>query len=652
MRWFAKTVAVHETGFPVSAVACSPDGRWFVAAHEGGFTDVVDAGTGRTITRLDRAGTAIAAVNDVAVSGDGRFVAVAGRGAAEVFDAASGDRRGQVRHDKAVNAVVVSRDGRWMATASEDETARVFEVATGAERFRVTHNGPVADVALSLDDRWIATAGDDGTVRVHDASTGAERHRLTLDDAVNVVVWSEDGRWLATGSDDATARVFDMADGREVSRATHAGPVNAVAFSPDGQWVATAGQDGTTQVFQTATGAGLFGYTHGGPAFAVAWSRDGKWVATGADRAVMFDPATGTERCELEQHKPVREVVFSRVGSRVVAAGDGGQVCVYGMETVREVCHIGLHHVGTETELLNLSPDGQWVATGSWSDAAVYETFTGNRCRLPRGTFSPNGRWLTDGTVVVKVDDGSGRCQFTDLGDGVVTYAWSPSSQWVALMTYIRTPGGYEYASISVRSAKDGQVRWGSRAPWYRRLDWSADDRWLAHGLSIHDGRTGDIRSTAEVFSIRASALSPDGERMLVGTDNGAYLFDAATGDRVTTLIEGNPVSHAAWSHDSRLIAIGGLVFDAATGSERYRVESSGPGVFSPDGRWLAVVHREVQVVDAATGAPRLRLGTAPALSMSWSADGRHLAARYTANNQTGRGEATRVFDLDAVQFG
>lgn len=107
----------------------------------------------------------------VALSGDGRTMAVAVDWTAKLYDVDKRCERAVLKgHKGAVAAVAFSPDGRTLMTGSWDETVRLWDVATGTERANFKWGiGRVYCAAYAPDGLRLAAGGDLGRVVVWDA---------------------------------------------------------------------------------------------------------------------------------------------------------------------------------------------------------------------------------------------------------------------------------------------------------------------------------------------------------------------------------------------------------------------------------------------------------------------------------------------------
>ncbi len=154
------------------------------------------------------------------------------------------------------------------------------------------------------------------------------------------------------------------------------------------------------------------------------------------------------------------------------------------------------------------------------------------------------------------------------------------------------------------------------------------------------DVRTGDLTQLTQGYSLVQAAWSPDGERLLLATNEGA-LFLLDPGTAVTTQVDTGQiqVNNAAWSPDGRQIAFAdadSVYVINSDGANLLRLAEGQDPDWSPDGRQIIFV-TQTETVDGRIlseisavnidGSGRQTLLSFPgeAGKPDWSPDGRYI---------------------------
>lgn len=453
-----------------------------------------------------------------------------------------------------------TRDGRWLAVGQNDRTLRLLPIAHSAVERRIPL-GLVADgFMMSPDGRRLATHDSESNqVAVVNLTTDQVEFRLALPagETARHVAWNRDSSMMAAASDFQTYLWrMDMPERPIRALGRHDRVMYGLAFSPDGSYLLTTAKDRQARLWNWATGTALA--EHRGFGNGILWSPDGRrigWKTPSAWELLEFTPPTGWK-------------IFSEPPPEIPSDGNIGPLTV------------------------DFSPDGRWLATGSYDAVRVYRTSGGPAVAEWKARRVQAVVFSEDGNTIHAVTD-----------EACVSLRLQTNASLLAGNQHPLPHGGV--ATLS----QDGRC-WlvsSNRASW-----WDGTGRWT--------GRSGD--SAAQYC-----AASPD-FALLATTDTNDVLRLATAARETSALPDPAKPSHAdalgipgdirfAPSQRTVYRAFGrGLVaWNAATGDVLWEKIYDREGTFgnmavSADGKQLAASFgsREILLLSAVDGSVLMRL--------------------------------------------
>ncbi|HEY7154949.1 MAG TPA: protein kinase [Gemmataceae bacterium] len=507
----------------------SPDGRWIATASKDATARVWDAATGKAIAPPLKH---TQAVNWAAFSPDGKSVAtVSIDGTLRVWgvnpdtaqllwEAADGGSAHEVRF---------SPDGSRLVSCVYLR-AELRDAKTGARIGQLHHNGAVYNTAFSPDGQRVATTSEDMTARVWDAATAAPltpplKHAYV----VLGVAFSPDGRSLATGCHDGTARVWDL-DGSS-PLLSWASPHKLQALSPNTRYALALGAlDRSVHLLDSGTGkevrppwqsAAAIGY--------VSFSPDSRLVVVCAgETARLWAIASGKETCPPLKHDG--EVLIATINpdaTRMATGCKDGAVHVWDLSTGKEV-YPPLRHADSVYSI-RFSADGRRLLTASEdSKARVWDTATGQ----PIGPFITHGILDIDTRGLRNVGGPAwspdGSCLATEIL-GFTARAWD-----AATGQPVGSPLDHSGGLASLMFSPDGR----------RLLSTSNDCTAVQWDVVTGKRLTPAMRHRDFV---RQGSYSPDGRLIATVADATLRLWDAATGLPLAPPLKLSHGGHLLW---------------------------------------------------------------------------------------------------------
>jgi DNA-binding SARP family transcriptional activator/WD40 repeat protein len=305
-------------GWPLWALAVSPDDRFVALGTERGVVSVFDAATRRPVGEPYR-NPSEGVIQALEFSPDSDALVVSaeilGRETphvrVDVIDPETGERRMRVdlpRFPASASAYAIGARVAFLPNGRDFVVQQSHSDLAGPASllFRVDgRSGRVDGKPLEIgraNSYWLSATADRRRVF---ASSAAANETYAIDPrrlsvvrrypiGANKSTVSADGRLLALGSPDGRVRLLDLRSGdvRQL-KGRHASALAQAAFAPDGRGLVTAGEDGTVFVWDLATGTVRERFSAHDREVGLEISSDGRTLYTAGDdtRAYMWDLA-------------------------------------------------------------------------------------------------------------------------------------------------------------------------------------------------------------------------------------------------------------------------------------------------------------------------------------------------------------------------
>ena len=274
-----------------------------------------------------------------------------------------------------------------------------------------THDSGIWRLAYYLPDgRRVVTGSDDGTVKVWNLEEGEqEGTSMKHDREICGLAVTLDGTKIISGDGDRKIKVWDVESHELVKEWTHLEGCPGIAISPDGRLIAAGDR---AVVIYSMEGRQVSSIKVDDGVWSLCFSPDGKKLACGTDDDIrVYDVDTGRLQVVrgplMGQRHWVRDVLWSRDGSRLFSASNDGTIRCWNSDTGEQIGHPWTGHTGS-IRSLSLSPDGSILASASWDKTVCFwDAITG----------SPIGQHLQHDKPVDAV-------RFSPSGESVASLGW------------------------------------------------------------------------------------------------------------------------------------------------------------------------------------------------------------------------------------
>jgi WD40 repeat protein len=534
-------------------------------------------------------------VSRVAVSPDGRIIAVADGTTLKWLDLATGSLLRVIDVGYPITSLAISPDGKLVAEGGSfvSETAdtptgyaAVWDLATGKKRADLALGGygapPVEKVSFFLDSARVIVDATMAPRRSFSPATGGEILPTGLTDAWGSdEVFSSDGQLVAAVPEDGKIELWTVATHKPLWTVATSGMTAGLRFSPDGQLLAALHRGpraDEVDVWSVAAGKLVARLDAGGPVASAAISPDGRTLAAQRQDEIvkLFSLATGLSIRTLDAGVASHgddvglaernQVEFVHGGQVVVAAGVRRGARLWDAAIGKLVAQFPTSDL--TAPILTVTPDDHAVVIGEASAVIVVDSATGMKLFEFRGAsgidaigFAPDSRsflaWSHDGTLR-RWALASGQ-----LSDLVSINASNGASKFLSPDALLAASLSLDHRLALWDTASGKSVPLGKfEAPGgVDRLAISPDDRTLACSIvSAPDTTVGNVAAADQTTfvelvdvasgkivrtfrlddgTVAALAFAPDGKTLAVANGSDVKLWDWATGKRMVTVAVG-----------------------------------------------------------------------------------------------------------------
>ena len=567
----------------VSAIAFSPDGSTLASGEEGLELRIwhVDPGhveTGELLETIPGAGR----VESLVFSNDGTKLLLAlrnwklrewekGRGARKTVPLK--------RDKKPLEALMeLSPDASVLATAAPGFYRRnrrfpiqVWDTRTGTLTSTLTeHTSWVRSLAFSPDGKTLASGDESKTIFLWDVKGGDRRatFKIPAGGGHHALAFSPNGNFLASGSFNGTIYLWNATKTEErwwdavgqympsLVINGHNARVTNLAFSPDGKTLISGSQDGTVRAWDTLTGSQRFTCSEFmGPIEGIVFSQNGRtvtsvnrpsWATRGIIQHRLWDTRAGSH---LSTHnlKILEAEAISSDGTTLAAEDRDRTFHLWNLHQNRSEAALASVHPKNDLNVrFAFSPDGNILASGDKTGSLrLWEVPHRPKSAIKR--LFPATAAKIEPHITLKAHAGR-----------IITLTFSPDGKTVA------SSGGDSKVCL-----------------------WNVDTGSAIRTLTQHQ------------HPVLSLAFSPDNKMLASASEKQCYVWDAATGDRISVLKreQHKTAGTLVFSPDSSILVNGsrdgilqfwnpqtGHLLSTQTGHTRWLRSL----VFSPDGKTLA----------------------------------------------------------------
>jgi WD40 repeat protein len=513
-----------------TAIATSPDGRFFFTGHNDGTVRIWSIEGQELFTCRGHQDW----VSSIAISGEWLYSG-SHDNTVKQWEIATGRYLQTFSgHQSSIRSIAVS--GEWLYSGSDDKTIKQWEIATGwcLQTFS-GHQSSVYSIAIS--DEWLYSGSNDKTIKQWEITTGRCLQTFSgHQSSVRSIAVS--GEWLYSGSDDNTIKQWVISTGRCLQ--TFSGQQRSVrSITVSGKWLYSGSLNQTIKQWEITTGRCLQTFSgHQNSVRSLAMS--GEWLFSCSwDQTVkQWEIATG--RC-LQTFSGHQDWVYSLAmsGEWLFSCSWGQTIKQWEIATGRCLQTFSGH----QSTAISTTVSGEWLFSGSndktvkqWEIATgrCLQTFSGHQDWVTSITVS--GEWLFSGSndkTVKQWEIATGRCLQTFSGHQDWVTSITVSGEWLFSGSNDKTVKQWEIATGRCLQTFSGHQDWVTSI--------TVSGEWLFSGskdktIKQWEIATGRCLQTFSGHQDWVSSIAVSGKWLYSGSaDKTVRQWEIATGKCVTT---------------------------------------------------------------------------------------------------------------------
>ncbi|MFZ5883265.1 MAG: protein kinase domain-containing protein [Chloroflexota bacterium] len=256
----AQEISPKPTEHAVTAIAYSPNGRNFAVGHRDGSIRYYAVNQPTAILILQE----YPAVEDLAISGDGRFLYASNGGRTiSLWDIQLQKKTAELTNPGSVSRLSLSPDRNFLLAGGVTSAAYLWDMVSQRHVSTFPNlNSAAADFGFSYDGKYIVIGLLNGDIKAFQVPAPADYSKIQVPlftvnahaAQIRTVALSPTQLIAATGNWEEGLKLWDVLSGENTfSLDQSMRAIQQLHFSKDGEWLATSHEDGVIRLWRVAS---------------------------------------------------------------------------------------------------------------------------------------------------------------------------------------------------------------------------------------------------------------------------------------------------------------------------------------------------------------------------------------------------------------